>query len=90
LLNTGIRRLRVTHWEYRAVELQLVGQYEVRDHAGNWRKQQGPHVAWRTGAQSMDDALRDFGSNGWEMCGVAPSTQNFTCHILYFKRAVQA
>jgi hypothetical protein len=70
------------------VELQLQGEYQVRDATGNLQKRRGPHVAWRSGAQSMADALRDFGSNGWEMCGVAPSTQNFSCHILYFKREI--
>ena len=73
-------------WEYMAVEFQLMGDYEVRDAYGNRHKQTGPHVAWRTGPQSMPDALRTFGLDGWEMCGVAPSTQNFSCHILYFKR----
>jgi hypothetical protein len=34
----------------------------------------------------MPDALRDFGANGWELCAVAPSSQNFSSHILYFKR----
>jgi hypothetical protein len=69
-----------------AVEFQLDGEYEVRDTYGNAHKQRGPHVSWRTGAQSMQDALRDLGANGWEICGVAPSTQNFSCHIVYFKR----
>jgi hypothetical protein len=77
-------------WEYMALELQLDGEYQVRDASGNWSKQRGPHVEWRTGAQSMQDALRDLGSNGWEMGGVAPSTQNFSCHILYFKREISA
>jgi hypothetical protein len=36
----------------------------------------------------MQDALRDYGANGWEMCGVAPSTQNLACHIVYFKRPI--
>jgi hypothetical protein len=45
-------------------------------------------VAWRTGAQSMDDALRDLGWNGWELCSAAPSTQHSACHILYFKREI--
>jgi hypothetical protein len=76
----------VTRWEYMAMEMQLEGDYEVKDAYGNWHKQRGPHVIWRTGAQSMHDALHEIGSNGWEMCGVAPSTQNFSCHILYFKR----
>jgi hypothetical protein len=69
-----------------AVEFQLDGEYEMSDMRGNRYKQRGPHVMWRTGAQSMHDALRDFGVNGWEMCGVAPSMPNFSCHIVYFKR----
>jgi len=68
--------------------LQLQGEYQVRDASGNWLKRRGPHVAWRTGAQSMDDALRDFGWNGWELCSAAPSTQDLACHILYFKREI--
>jgi len=72
-----------------AVEFQLDGEYQIRDVNGNLYKQRGPHVSWRTGAQSMDDALRDFGINGWEMCGVAPSTQNLSCHIVYLKREMQ-
>jgi hypothetical protein len=36
----------------------------------------------------MQDALRDFGANGWEMCGVAPSTANMAAHIVYFKRPI--
>ena len=78
----------MAHWEYRAVEFQLDGEYEVHDANGNKQKLRGPHVAWRSGQQSMHDALQDFGSNGWEMCGVAPSTQNFSCHIVYLKRKV--
>ena len=78
----------MTRWEYMAVEFQLDGAYQVSDGRGRWQKQRGPHVLWRTGAQSMHDALRDFGSNGWEMCGVAPSTQSLSCHILYFKRPI--
>jgi hypothetical protein len=73
-------------WEYMAVEFQLAGDYEVRDARGNTHTQKGPHVAWRTGSQSMRDALQEFGLNGWEMCGVGPSTQNVATHILYFKR----
>jgi hypothetical protein len=69
-----------------AVEFQLDGEYETRDAYGNRHTQRGPHVTWRTGAQSMQDALTNFGANGWEMCGVAPSTQNLACHIVYFKR----
>jgi hypothetical protein len=76
----------VRRWEYMTVEFQLEGEYEARDFNGNLHKLRGPHVSWRTGAQSMNDALRDFGANGWEMCGVAPSTQNIACHITYFKR----
>ncbi len=73
-------------WEYMTVEFQLDGEYQVRDVNGYMHTQRGPHVSWRTGAQSMLDALREFGASGWEMCGVAPSTQNFSCHIVYFKR----
>ncbi len=76
------------HWEYLTVEFQLDGEYEVRDAHGYTHKQRGPHVSWSSGAQSMPDALRGFGANGWEMCGVAPSTQNFSCHIVYFKRLI--
>jgi len=82
--------MTVTHWEYMTVEFQLDGEYEVRDSIGHLQKRHGPHVTWRTRAQSMPDALREFGLNGWEMCGVAPSTQNFSCHILYFKRPMLA
>ncbi|HEY2594625.1 MAG TPA: hypothetical protein VGK33_12070, partial [Chloroflexota bacterium] len=77
-------------WEYMAVEFQLDGEYEVKDAHGYAHTQRGPHVTWRTGAQSMQDALRDFGANGWEMCGVATSTQNFSCHIVYLKRELPA
>jgi len=80
----------VVRWEYTAVEFQLDGEYQARDAAGILRKQRGPHVIWRTGGQSMQDALRDYGANGWEMCGVAPSTQNLACHIVYFKRPIPA
>jgi hypothetical protein len=76
----------LARWEYTAVEFQLDGEYQMRDAGGNWHNQRGPHVSWRTGTQSMSDALRDLGANGWEMCGVAPSTQNLSCHIVYFKR----
>jgi hypothetical protein len=79
----------VTLWEYMAVEFLIDGEFKVRDARGNWTKRRGPHVVWRTGEQSMHDALRNFGLSGWEMCGVAPSTQNFSCHILYFKRVIQ-
>lgn len=75
-------------WEYMAVEFQLDGEYERRDATGNLRKYRGPHIVWRSGAQSMQDALRDFGSNGWEMCGVAPSTKSFDSHIVYLKREI--
>jgi hypothetical protein len=78
----------MTRWEYRAVEFLLDGEYQVRDAYGNWQKQHGPHVSWRTGGQSMQDALQDLGSNGWEICGAAPATKNFASHILYFKRAL--
>ena len=78
----------MTRWEYMEVEFQLDGEYQVPGTQGKWQKRNGPHVTWRNGAQSMHDALRDFGLNSWEMCGVAPSTQNFSCHILYFKRAI--
>ena len=78
----------VSSWEYRAVEFQLDGEYEVDGAYGNRQKRRGPHVNWRTGGQSMQDALQDLGSKGWEMCGVAPSTKNFSCHIVYFKREV--
>jgi hypothetical protein len=71
-----------------AVEFILDGDYEFKDARGNWQKRRGPHVAWRSGAQDMHDALRDFGLNGWEMCGVAPSTQNLASHIAYFKREI--
>jgi len=71
-----------------AVEFQLDGEYKIRDANGALLKQHGPHVNWRSGAQAMRDALREFGWNGWEMCGVAPSMPNFSCHILYFKRTV--
>jgi hypothetical protein len=80
----------VRRWEYMAVELQLDGDYQARDARGNVHKQRGPHISWRSGAQPMQEALRDCGANGWEMCGVAPSTQNFLCHILYFKREIVA
>jgi hypothetical protein len=80
----------VKRWEYMTVEFQLGGEYEVRHPNGSHQKVQGPHVAWRSGAQSMQDALRDFGWNGWEICGVAPSMQNLSCHIVYFKRELQA
>jgi hypothetical protein len=73
-----------------AVEFQLSGEYQARDARGNMHTQKGPHVQWRTGGQSMRDALQEFGMNGWEMCGVAPSTQNLSCHILYFKRELPA
>jgi hypothetical protein len=75
-------------WEYMTIEFVLGGEYQVRDAYGNSHKRQGPHVSWRTGAQSMQDALHDFGMNGWEMCGVAPSTANFGAHIVYFKRMI--
>jgi hypothetical protein len=80
----------VLRWEYTAVEFQLFAEYQVRDAAGNWHKQRGPHVTWRSGGQSMLDALRAFGADGWEMCGVAPSTKNFACHIVYLKRQLPA
>lgn len=80
----------MARWEYMAVEFQLEGEYQVKDANGNSQKHRGPHVAWRFGGQSMQDALRDFGSNGWEMCGVAPSTQKISCHIAYFKREIPA
>jgi hypothetical protein len=70
------------------VEFQLGGEYQIRDASGNWQKRRGPHVAWRSGGQDMHDALRDFGLGGWEMCGVAPSMQNLSCHIAYFKREI--
>src|SRR3954452_7658804 len=73
----------VPRWDYRAVEFQLDGEYEITGSDGRRQKLRGPHVTWRSGGQSMQDALCDLGSNGWEMCGVAPSTQNFLCHIVY-------
>jgi len=73
-------------WEYMTVEFVLDGEYQIRTATGGSQKLRGPHVAWRSGAQSMQDALRDFGLNGWEICGVAPSTANFASHIVYFKR----
>lgn len=73
-------------WEYMAVELQLEGEFTARDARGLVHKEHGPHFSWRSGDQAMRDALRDFGANGWEMVGVAPSTKDFQCHILYFKR----
>jgi hypothetical protein len=78
----------MARWEYMTVEILLAGEYEIRDARGNSHKQRGPHVAWRSGAQPMQDALREFGMNGWEMCGVAPSTANFAAHIVYFKRQI--
>jgi hypothetical protein len=75
-------------FEYMAVELQLEGDFTARDNRGLMHKQQGPHFSWRGGDQPMRDALRDFGANGWEMVGVAPSTKDFLCHILYFKREI--
>jgi hypothetical protein len=78
----------MARWEYMTVEFLLDGEYQIKDARGNTRKQRGPHVAWRTGAQPMQNALRDFGMNGWEMCGVAPSTANIASHIVYFKRQI--
>ena len=78
----------MARWEYMTVEFLLDGEYEISDRGRSSHKQRGPHVAWRTGAQPMQDALRDIGMNGWEMCGVAPSTANFASHIVYFKRLI--
>ena len=71
-----------------AVELQLDGDFKTRDFRGNVRNEHGPHFSWRSGDQPMRDGLRDFGANGWEMVGAAPSTKDFLCHILYFKREI--
>jgi hypothetical protein len=68
-----------------AVEFELSGEYQVIDASGKRQTLHGPHVTWTTGSQSIHDALRGFGWNGWEICGVAP-THNFARHIVYLKR----
>jgi hypothetical protein len=61
----------MTKWEYKSVRLERTGTKE--DFGFSWT-----YTPWETatggaGKQLLDPALKELGSEGWELAGVIPS-----------------